>query len=47
MVKYKVVATEDNTQVFIVAAARGNNGQPTPSQPDDSPPGLESATSRR
>ena len=34
VVKY-AVATEDNTQVFIKVAARGNNGQPTPLQPDD------------
>ncbi len=34
VVKY-AVATEDNTQVFIKVAARGNNGQPTPLQPED------------
>ena len=34
VVKY-AVATEDDTQVFIKVAARGNNGQPTPLQPDD------------
>ncbi len=34
VVKY-AVATEDNTQVFIKVAARGNNGQPTPLQNDD------------
>lgn len=34
VVKY-AVATEDNTQVFIKVAARANNGQPTPLQPED------------
>lgn len=34
VVKY-AVATEDNTQVFIKVAARGNNGQPEPLEADD------------
>lgn len=34
VVKY-AVATEDNTQVFIKVAAKANNGQPTPLQPED------------
>lgn len=34
VVKY-AVATEDNTQIFIKVAARGNNGQPTPLQSED------------